>query len=186
MKAIITLILTFPLLVSAQIDYRRGQMDRITSKDSTVTIPWIMSAGENTPLYFDHVLRFYGDDDIVGSTVDVYLFHNNDTVRCYKSKTSEHLENFITLDQPLKVKKGDKIYFVLKLKPRNTTESYMFNIEPILIMKDDKLNTQLTKKSVVLAKQSEPLKKQVPTKRTYQVPWIGRKIFGIREPIGSE
>lgn len=176
----------FPLLVSAQIDYHRGQMDRISSKDSTVTIPWIMSAGETTPLYFDHVLRFYGDNDIVGSTVEVDLYQNNNKVRTYFSKTAEHLENFITLDQPLKVKQGDKIYFVLNLKPRTTSESYMFNIEPVLIMKVDKINTQLNKKSVVLAKQKKPIKKEVKMKRTYQVSWIGRTFLGMREPIGTE
>jgi hypothetical protein len=183
MRQIILLIL-LPFSVFGQIDYKRNQFDRITSKDSVIRIDWTLSSSKKTPLYFDHVVRFTNEigDDIIGSEVYVDLFHNDDLVRIYKFKTADHIDNFITLDKPIKLKEGDKVYFIFRLISISNNESYIFNIEPILIMHKDKLNRELEKKSIVITEFKKKEVKHKSKKVSYRVKKnqkIGTEINGI-------
>jgi hypothetical protein len=182
MKYIILLIL-LPFTVFGQIDYNRNQFDRISNKDSIVRIDWTLSAPKKAPLYFDHVVRFTNEtgDDMIGSQVYVELFHNDDLVRIYKFKTADHINNFITLDKPIKLKETDKVYFIFRLIPTSKNESYVFNIDPVLIMAKDKLNKQLEKKPVVVTEVKKKEVKHKSQKVSYRVKRnqeIGQEING--------
>lgn len=170
MKHIILLIL-LPFTVFGQIDYNRNQFDRLSNKDSILIIDWTLSSPKKAPLYFDHVVNFTNElgDDIVGSKVYVELYHNTKLVRVYKFTTADQINNFITLDNPIKLRKGDKVFFIFHLIPKSNNESYVFNINPVLIMEKDKLNKELEKKPVVIVEEKKKEVKHKSQKVSYRV-----------------
>lgn len=167
----LSLISLFPITVFSQIDYHRNQVDRISAKDSIVRIDWIIHTSKKAPLYFDHSLRFINeneDNDLVGSTVKVELFHNDQLVKTYSARTAEHIENFIILDQPINLNKNDKVYFVFTLIRRHKNESYLFTIDSrIPIAKEIKSNQakSIITSPVISKSIKEPKYKSYSTKR---------------------
>lgn len=189
MKTILLLLL-LPLSVFGQIDYHFDQINKISNKDSVVTIDYIISSPKKAPLSLSLKVFFTNEnfDDNIGSYVIVDLMHNNTLVRNYKLNTGDHINsNFIVLDydNAIKLKRGDQVSLVFTLIPRTENVNYIFTIKSVL-ESDTETQKKIEKYAMTASVKPVPVKKEVKMKRTHQVPWIGRNIFGIREQIGTE
>lgn len=133
---LIAMLILFPKLLKAQIDYRQHPTE-ITRKDSVVRIDWLLNSPEKCDINFNHYVNFINinNDKKYGSTVVVELYHNNRYVRNYIFETGDNMYNRIYLHQPLKIRKGDNIHFIFKLRAFENNEKYVFNI-----FQDSKIN----------------------------------------------
>lgn len=188
---IILLILLSSSSVIAQIDYHYDQINEISTKDSIVKINWILSSPKKASLTFSQKVFFTnkGQDDLIGSNVVVYLCHNHkkniDTVRQYSLNTADHMNsNFIVLDldNAIKLKKKDKVYFTFHLKAKHMNESYVFTIKSV----DDtdfEIQKKLEKQAITAIKPAE----KTPQPIKYKNLSSNRKFRKLqRQPIGRE
>jgi len=180
---LIGLLILLPKLLKAQIDYR-SHPQTISNQDSVIVIDWLTSSPKKCPIGFNHLVNFLPmKNENSNSTVSVVLYHNEKPVRSFTFLVGEHANRIYTYDD-LNLKRGDRVHFVFKLNPKGKDEQYVFNIyeEPRAAVKTIAVIKESTGQRI-----PEPvIAKQKKSKRQYQVTWIGRNIFNMQEPIGTE
>jgi hypothetical protein len=145
------LFLQFTLLAHAsawsQIDYVMHPQI-IAPQQSEIKIDWILSSPKNCLIDFNHFVVFNNaiDDQLYGSKVSVELYKNNSLVKRFLFSTGDGIYNRIYLNTPIKIKKGESLYFIFKLQSVDFNEKYVFNI---FQEKRDKIDLQ--KKEITIA-----------------------------------
>lgn len=181
----LTIILLLLSTTSAmgQIDYH-AHPQKISNKDSIVSIEWLMSSPQKCPIDFNHLVNFINtkSETITNSKVTVELYHNEKLVRDFVFPVGDGIANRIYTFEPINLRKGDHVYFIFKLSPTTDDEEYVFNIyEEKRVSSKTITSIKPTAERITATKEFKPRK----TKK-HSIGWIGRNVFRVQEPIGRE
>jgi hypothetical protein len=182
MKIISVIILVMPFNVNAQIDYS-AHPETISSANRIVRVDWLQSTPRTCQIDFNHLVRFINvqNDKIFNSKVTVELYHNIELIRSFTFPTGDQIANRIYVGEAIKLKKCDKVYFIFKLSPTTDNEEYVFNIyeEPRAAIK----TIRAVKPEIMYAHVG---REERAKHKRHSIPWIGRNIFRVQEPIGRD
>lgn len=117
------------LTANSQIDYS-AHPETISSENKIVRVDWLKSTPRNCQIDFNHLVNFINvkNDQTFNSKVVIELYQNDELIRSFIFPTGDHIANRIYVGEAIKLRKGDKVYFIFRLAPTTTNEEYVFNI----------------------------------------------------------
>lgn len=182
LKILSSILPILSFVAKAQIDYS-AHPEIISSTDRSVQVVWLRSTPRSCKIDFNHLVSFINvkDDQTYNSKVTVKLYHNIKLIRSFIFPTGDQIANRIYVGEAINLRKGDKVYFLFKLAPTTDSEEYVFNIyeEPRAAIK----TVSVLKPEIIYAHVPRVTKTK---RREHSVPWIGRNIFHVHEPIEKE